>query len=142
MSTKSRIGIENQDGTTTSIYCHFDGYISGVGAVLQKHYTNRSKVEQLIALGSISYIAENLNPTGEHSFAQPEKGVVVAYHRDRDEEFDQKTNQSVSDLFNCIYQTSEELIYCFTKDDIWLVLDLRVHRSPVVDLKVAIEEGL
>jgi hypothetical protein len=26
MSTRSRIGIENQDGTTTSIYCHFDGY--------------------------------------------------------------------------------------------------------------------
>ena len=142
MSTRSRIGIENQDGTTTSIYCHFDGMIDGVGAVLQKHYTNRSKVEQLIALGSISYIAENVNPTGEHSFAQPEKGVVVAYHRDRDEEFDQKTNQSVSDLFNCIYQTSEELIYCFTKDDIWLVLDLRVHRSSAVDLKAAIEEGI
>jgi hypothetical protein len=27
MSTRSRIGIENQDGTTTSIYCHFDGMI-------------------------------------------------------------------------------------------------------------------
>jgi hypothetical protein len=38
MSTRSRIGIhlENQDGTTTSIYCHFDGMIDGVGAVLQK----------------------------------------------------------------------------------------------------------
>jgi hypothetical protein len=112
--------------------------IDGVGAVLQKHYTNRSKVEQLIALGSISYIAENVNPTGEHSFAQPEKGVVVAYHRDRDEEFDQQINQSVPDLFNCIYQSGEEFIYCFTKDNIWLVSD----SGPVVDLKVAIEEGL
>jgi hypothetical protein len=142
MSTRSRIGIENQDGTTTSIYCHFDGMIDGVGAVLQKHYTNRSKVEQLIALGSISYIAENVSPTGEHSFAQPEKGVVVAYHRDRGEPFDQQINQSVPNLFNCIYQSCEELTYCFTKDNIWLVSDLRVHRSPVVDLKVAIEEGL
>jgi hypothetical protein len=51
MSTRSRIAIENQNGSVTSVYCHFDGYISGVGAVLQKHYTNRSKVEQLIALG-------------------------------------------------------------------------------------------
>jgi hypothetical protein len=138
MSTRSRIAIENQNGSVTSVYCHFDGYISGVGAVLQKHYTNRSKVEQLIALGSISYIAENVSPTGEHSFAQPEKGVVVAYHRDRDEEFDQQINQSVPDLFNCIYQSGEEFIYCFTKDNIWLVSD----SGPVVDLKVAIEEGI
>jgi hypothetical protein len=138
MSTRSRIGIENQDGTTTSIYCHFDGMIDGVGAVLQKHYTNRSKVEQLIALGSISYIAENVSPTGEHSFAQPEKGVVVAYHRDRGEPFDQQINKSVPDLFNCIYQSGEEFIYCFTKDNIWLVSD----SGPVVDLKVAIEEGI
>jgi hypothetical protein len=27
MATRSRIAIENQDGTVTSIYCHFDGYI-------------------------------------------------------------------------------------------------------------------
>jgi hypothetical protein len=59
-----------------------------------------------------------------------------------DEEFDQQINQSVPDLFNCIYQSGEEFTYCFTKDNIWLVSDLRVHRSPVVDLKVAIEEGL
>ena len=123
MSTRSRIGIENQDGTTTSIYCHFDGEIDGVGETLQKHYTNRSKVEQLIALGSISYLEENVNPTGEHSFNLPQEDVVVAYHRDRGEPFDQQTNQDVSNLFNCIYQSSEEFIYCFTKDNIWLVSD-------------------
>ncbi len=47
-------------------------------------------------------------------FAQPEKGVVVAYHRDRGEPFDQQTNQDVPNLFNCIYQSCEEFIYCFT----------------------------
>jgi hypothetical protein len=30
MSTRSRIAIENQNGSVTSVYCHFDGYISGV----------------------------------------------------------------------------------------------------------------
>jgi len=36
MATRSRIAIENQDGTVTSIYCHFDGYLSGVGKLLKR----------------------------------------------------------------------------------------------------------
>jgi hypothetical protein len=39
MSTRSRIAIENQNGSVTSIYCHFDGYISGVGKTLKECYT-------------------------------------------------------------------------------------------------------
>jgi hypothetical protein len=126
MSTRSRIGIENQDGTTTSIYCHFDGYISGVGKLLKEYYTTQAKVKALIKLGDISSL--DMTPSS-----------TTAYHRDRNEEFSQQTNKSVPDLFNCIYQSGEEFIYCFTKDNIWLVSD---SGSPVVDLKVAIEEGL
>jgi hypothetical protein len=31
MATRSRIAIENQDGTVQSIYCHFDGYVRWCG---------------------------------------------------------------------------------------------------------------
>jgi hypothetical protein len=72
MATRSRIGIENQDGTVSSIYCHFDGYESGVGAILKVHYTNREKVQSLIDLGDISSLNETIEET-------------VAYHRDRGE---------------------------------------------------------
>jgi hypothetical protein len=125
MSTRSRIAIENQNGSVTSIYCHFDGYISGVGKLLKEYYTTQAKVEALIELGDISSLDTTPSSTS-------------AYHRDRNEEFSQQTNKSVPDLFNCIYQSGEEFIYCFTKDNIWLVSD----SGPVVDLKVAIEEGL
>ena len=54
MATRSRIAIENQDGTVTSIYCHFDGYLSGVGKILKEYYTTQTKVEALINLGFIS----------------------------------------------------------------------------------------
>ncbi len=37
MSTRSRIAIENVDNTVTSIYCHFDGYVSHNGDILQNH---------------------------------------------------------------------------------------------------------
>ena len=38
MSTRCRIGIENKNGTITSIYCHHDGYLEGVGEILVNHY--------------------------------------------------------------------------------------------------------
>jgi hypothetical protein len=59
MATRSRIAIENQDGTVTSIYCHFDGYIDGVGKILQENYNTREKMEQLIDLGDISSLGKN-----------------------------------------------------------------------------------
>ena len=34
MSTRSRIGMINLDGSVSSIYCHFDGYADGSGAII------------------------------------------------------------------------------------------------------------
>ena len=87
MSTRSLIAMENSGGTVSSIYCHFDGYIAGVGKTLQEHYTEREVVKQLIALGSISSLGERLVPIGSHSFEDQEEGTTVAYHRDRGEEW-------------------------------------------------------
>jgi len=54
MSTRSRIGILNDDGSVYSIYCHYDGYTCGVGKCLAAHYTDPEKVRELIELGDIS----------------------------------------------------------------------------------------
>jgi hypothetical protein len=54
MSTRSFIAIQQQDGTYDGIYCHFDGYPSGVGDKLEKHYTDRDKILELISGGDIS----------------------------------------------------------------------------------------
>ena len=48
MSTRCRIGIENKDGTITSIYCHHDGYLEGVGEILVNHYKNEEKIRKLM----------------------------------------------------------------------------------------------
>jgi len=104
MATPSRIGIEttNASGNKVikSIYCHFDGYPSGVGKTLMENYQDREKVEALISLGDISFLMEEIIPTGPHSFASPQPGVTVAYHRDRGEGFiPQQINTSVSEFF-------------------------------------------
>lgn len=86
MSTRSNIGIINEDGSVDVIYCHYDGYPAYNGAVLQMHYRNPDKVRELIALGDISILAPELKPAqGEHSFDAPQADVVIAYGRDRNE---------------------------------------------------------
>lgn len=85
MSTNSGIHLLEK-GKLVSIYCHYDGYLEGVGTTLFEHYQDVEKVRQLVKLGDISILGEIPNPTtSEHSFSSPEAGVTVAYGRDRGE---------------------------------------------------------
>lgn len=85
MATRSYISYYDGSRLVTQ-YCHYDGYIEGVGETLQKYYKEPKRVEQLSRLGDLSVLKEELNPTGEHSFDNREEGVTVAYGRDRGEE--------------------------------------------------------
>ncbi|MBT1162561.1 hypothetical protein [Bifidobacterium sp. SO1] len=58
MSTRSGIAIKNQNGTYSWIYCHYDGYLEGVGQTLLDHYQNRQQIESLMSLGDISWLGE------------------------------------------------------------------------------------
>lgn len=88
MSTPCNIGIINEDHSIDLIYCHFDGYPSYQTPILLSSYNTAEKVRELIALGDISSLGSNINPSVSiHSFDNPQKGVVVAYHRDRGEEW-------------------------------------------------------
>ena len=87
MSTRSNIGIQNEDGSLDVIYCHWDGYPSHNGAILLHHYQDLEKIRELIALGDISSLAAAVKAaSGEHTFESPQEGVVVAYGRDRHED--------------------------------------------------------
>ena len=60
MSTKAAIGIENNDGSILGIYCDYDGYLEGVGQILNKHYQNETTVRNLIELGNIKFLGDNI----------------------------------------------------------------------------------
>lgn len=86
MATRSLIGVENADGTVTSIYCHSDGYLRGVGKTLTTHYTDPAKIAALIALGDLSSLGPEIGQ--KHDFNNPRPGYewCRAYGRDRGEE--------------------------------------------------------
>ena len=58
MSTRSNIGIQNEDGSVEMVYCHWDGYLSNNGAILRKHYLTESKIRKLIAGGDMSSLED------------------------------------------------------------------------------------
>lgn len=97
MSTRSRIGILEPNGTVTSIYCHFDGYLSHNGRILVNHYQDESKIRELINLGDISILDENIgsripfNPNTREINKQ-----VLAYGRDRGETNVNPANHSIT----------------------------------------------
>ena len=62
MSTRSRIGIEDDDGTILSVYCHSDGDPDYTGRTLVEHYQDKAKVESLLELGNISSLGEGIGP--------------------------------------------------------------------------------
>lgn len=59
MSTRSYIGIKENDDKIKYIYCHFDGYLQGVGKTLKESYTNNNIVNDLINSGDHSSLCEN-----------------------------------------------------------------------------------
>ena len=82
MATRSTIAKRNPDGSVTSVYCHWDGYPEGVGAILKEHYTDPSKIERLLDIGDISSLREDI---GEQHDFDSSSDVTTFYGRDRGE---------------------------------------------------------
>jgi hypothetical protein len=83
MATRSSIAMVVPEGIR-SIYCHHDGYPEGVGAMLSQHYTDPAKITQLLDLGDISYLSEDVG-VWKQDFNDPIPGITLAYGRDRGE---------------------------------------------------------
>lgn len=120
MSTRSRIGILKKDGSIDSIYCHLDGYPEGVGLKLYKHYNNINKINRLIKLGDISHLENKINPLPllkhEFGYDTEQKNVVVAYHRDRKEDWEHVKpvhSNNILEFENYCKESDQEYAYLY-----------------------------
>lgn len=138
MATRSRIGMVNEDGTVSSVYCHWDGYPSYNGRVLSENYTDLEKVKKLIDLGSISVLKDEVETDDPHTFDKPKEGITIAYHRDRGENYDPpRINESLDEYLE---DDNEEYGYFFL-DGEWFVKPCYGDR-PVQTVKEALAEDL
>ena len=85
MGTHARIGKLLPDGKVRSIYCHYDGYVSGgVGEDLSTHYQDESKVDALLDLGNLSGIGKEIGEKQDfNDFTKQNVHWCLAYGRDR-----------------------------------------------------------
>jgi hypothetical protein len=118
MSTRSAIIIENADGTAEGIYCHFDGYPEHHGPILLGHYLNEESARNLVALGDISSLAEDIGE--KHDFNRCPDNVVNAYGRDRGEtDVESKAGKSWREVASGIGHNGHVYVYRVRKDGGW-----------------------
>ena len=132
MGTRSTIALEFADGTVEQVYCHWDGYLSHNGQILQKHYSDPFVLQKLIDLGDISSLGKEIGE--KHAFSQFElraeevqaykeltENWTTFYGRDRGEEnvsWKTMTNWSqFEDFFN---GCGAEYAYIM-RDGVWYV---------------------
>jgi len=138
MGTRSRIGIDT-NGTITSVYCHWDGYVAHNGAILQEHY-DLAKTEQLICLGDLSVLAKDIGE--KHAFGAMEAEMsreeydalydnwCLFYGRDRGEKNTEfRTAKSFNQFLDQCEGCGAEYYYIL-KNGEWLVGDTYDH-SPL-----------
>ena len=79
MGTRSRIGVMHGD-KVKSIYCHWDGYLEGVGATLLKHYDSAT-ANHIVALGDMSSLQADIGE--KHAFSKHDvPNIEVRVHND------------------------------------------------------------
>ena len=108
MATRSAIGIE-VDGKVVGVYCHWDGYLDGVGATLAKHYTSAESVRALVSQGGISSLGETVEAT-------------TFYARDRGEEVTIREFPNENEFF-FNFDTGTEFRYLWTSEG-WRVYEV------------------
>lgn len=119
MATRSTIAMEFNDGTVRQVYCHWDGYLEGVGKTLLEHYKSADKVDALLSEGSISILGKEIGQ--KHSFDDYMYGEVCTfYRRDRGDDVSGAMVFGSLDDYE-MHRQYEEFDYLLTKDGVWNV---------------------
>ena len=110
MATRSVIA-KLDDRGIQAIYCHNDGYLSNNGKILDQHYQNEVKVDNLIAQGDASSLKDTIEDT-------------IFYHRDRGEDNKEAVNlNNETKLLEHAFESCDaEVVYMFAYGA-WYVYD-------------------
>ena len=135
MATRSTIAIELPNGKIKSVYCHWDGYLSYNGKILQEHYTTAEKVEKLISKGAISSLGAEIGR--KHDFNTSKEGWTKFYARDRGEDLQVDTFKDFDDYSRNV--DGQEYDYLFTKYGNWRVRSWRTESWELLVEQIALE---
>ena len=125
MATRSVIAKLDDKGVQ-AIYCHNNGYLSNNGKILDQHYANEVKVDNLIAHGDVSIIDENIGVKIDFNDykLRAENKQCLFYDRDRGESNKEATNlNNETKLLEFAFEECDaEVVYMFAYGS-WYVYD-------------------
>jgi len=150
MGTRSRIGVMHGD-KVKSIYCHWDGYLSHNGRLLQDHYDS-AKANNLVAMGDMSSLGRVIgeaHPFSPHGSPEDsalyehakDQGYCTFYGRDRGET---GTEFRVAHTFAEFLEQADGCgaeYYYIMKDGVWYCGDTYDH-SPLSKRLTLLTEAL
>ena len=100
MATRAIIAKLDDKGVQ-AIYSHSDNYLEHTGKILDQHYQNEEKVDELLSYGDLSIINENIGEKLDVPFNDykefASKKQCRFYMRDRGEKNKEATNLSNTD---------------------------------------------
>ena len=131
MATRSRIGLELDDGSVLSVYHHWDGYPQWLGVTLNKKFNTRDKVAELLDGGDMS------SCDSDTDWDLKEVESHVQYYNDRG---DNTTPRLDKDL-DTYLSKGEEYAYLFTNDE-WGCYNLHQFEDNTMPEIVSIPEAI
>ena len=134
MGTRSRIGIQLQDESIVSVYCHYDGYPELNGKVLRDNYDTVEKVKELIDGGDMSCTWTN---AGWGNETLPESGAL--YYTMRGESLEDNAPRLDKDMEE-FFSDGEEYSYIFRNGN-WFAYDMHQFEDMVAPEPVEIPAG-
>ena len=124
MATRSIIAKLDDKGVQ-AIYCHNDGYLSNNGKILDQHYKDEVKVDNLIAQGDCSSLKNTIEDT-------------TFYHRDKNEPYSRvkavNLNDDIQLIEHAFQKCDAELVYMFAFG-YWYVYSIEDNTYEFVELE-------
>jgi hypothetical protein len=106
MATRSIIAIQDGD-KHDAVYCHCDGYPSGVGATLEESYKDRNKIKELISRGDMFSLGSTIE--------------TCAFYTKKKEKVSFPLRELKAFAKNCW----ASYLYVFTPEDKWVRYNIR-----------------
>ena len=127
MATRATIAKLDDKGVL-AIYSHSDNYLAHTGIILDKHYQDESKVDELLSHGDLSIINENIGVKldfNDYDLFHKNKQCRF-YYRDRGEDYNKRKSEVLKDetelLEFAFEQCDAEVVYMFAYGA-WYVYD-------------------
>ena len=138
MATRCYIAKQVGPDKFRTVFCHFDGYLEYVGAILAEHYDTEEKLDRLLDVGDIDMLYPQLDPDPDrpHSQQNPQENVTRAYGRDYGDPDSAAKMKSLRELDDD--EGWIEYVYVFTADGQWKYFHNGQSQEGMHDLKSAL----